>query len=123
RRRARSPRRGRADGDPPFRSTPRLRRARPPAARAAPRNGRSSDRARAGPSAAPRARAPPRARRSTAPRAGSPAWVPVSRFGWRLHRVGVLEPLRPALAAPTRGVEVGLLDLEGDRADADLDVV
>src|SRR4051812_10683345 len=36
---------------------------------------------------------------------------------------GVLEPLGPALAAAPRGVQVGLLDLERDRPDSDLDVV
>src|SRR5438874_13331050 len=36
---------------------------------------------------------------------------------------GVLEPLRPALAAPAHGVEIGRLELERNRTDAELDVV
>src|SRR3954470_12286764 len=36
---------------------------------------------------------------------------------------GVLEPLRPALAAPAHGVEIGRLELERNRAHAEPDVV
>ena len=96
------PRRPRRDGRRVRRADLRCERA--------PRSGRSSARARAGPSAARRGRAPPRARRDTAPRAG-PASPPASRLR-RLRRGRVLEPLRPPLAAAVHGVEVRLLDLD-----------
>ena len=68
RRDARPRRRAGAGPRCPTRRRPRT--ARRPSRRTPPRSGRSSARARAGPSAAPRARAPRRARRCTAPRAG-----------------------------------------------------
>src|SRR6266516_3365524 len=99
---------------------PPPRTARPRARRPAPRSGRSSGPAKGARSGAPRARAPPPARPSTAEQGVSPV-CRCSSLG--RGALGVLEPLRPALAAASNGVDVRRLELERDRADAELDVV
>ena len=88
--------------------------------RTSPRSARSSARATAGPSGGRRGRAPLRARRA---RSRESDLADCGRRRVRARRLDRVEPVAPALAAPVDGVEVGGLQLQRDRADAELDVV